>query len=592
MVPCAGRSLADFNREQPKERDVQAKPLPRLPRTWSRVCHETGLFLRSIGLGVVVSTISGLFRKDFIEPTKVAISRNQVTASLRTLVHILPLGIAILEIVLNWGGFYYGADFTQLAYYQIAAKTHEITIQASLALVTLAVIRHEATSGAGLPFGAFLGGLQFLQVGYLWSPELWSSIAAKDFGWRRKIWVFLILIICGILATTVGPSSATLLIPRQIYWALPYSHFAVNGSFQDIWPDSVNGSMVPQECGRLSSASVSISPCPGGPWLDLYHTLQSEGTAFDVNVQSNALAENIFHDPLLPALKASVAKLCQTSTKDQVCGTTLHDVVLEAAYSNYQEFRGNYHIKKSFQDIEHEFHNGYFQPYTIASCFADVIQESNIEEPLQFPRISETPSELSQERVLISVSYPTRAEVLDTAGNASEFRLEWTELPQNTFGDQVIGVILLYPQDPKSNSSMNITTCTLGAGWGTSLINLSEFYGDVYFSRMHGLPAYWPNRVQTVIRNIAQGLPNYANISGYTFPQRRINIAKDWAEYLNPTIEIAGNQTTTAINMLISANPGQVEGVGIPRTLVSMLSNGLARNGIERGFQGDALSNR
>lgn len=77
-------SEIDSERQNIVESHV-AKPLPPLPRSWSRVCHETGLLLRSIGLGIIVTAFQGFFTKNFQEPEKVAIRRNRVTALLRTL---------------------------------------------------------------------------------------------------------------------------------------------------------------------------------------------------------------------------------------------------------------------------------------------------------------------------------------------------------------------------------------------------------------------------------------------------------------------------------------------------------------------------
>lgn len=91
--------------------DQATKPLPSLPQGWSRVCHETGLFLRSIGLGIVVTALQGVFTKNFSGPEKAAIRQSRVTAFLRALIHTLPLGMALFEIFLNWKGRYVGRQF-------------------------------------------------------------------------------------------------------------------------------------------------------------------------------------------------------------------------------------------------------------------------------------------------------------------------------------------------------------------------------------------------------------------------------------------------------------------------------------------------
>lgn len=135
------------------------KPLPQLPRGWSRVCHETGLFLRSIGLGILVTAFQGFFTSSFLEPEKVAIRQSRVTALLRALIHVVPLGLAIFEIILNWKGRYVGKDFTKQNILQFVAKGHEILMQASIATIILSYIRYQISVGKGMPFGAMLGAL-------------------------------------------------------------------------------------------------------------------------------------------------------------------------------------------------------------------------------------------------------------------------------------------------------------------------------------------------------------------------------------------------------------------------------------------------
>lgn len=222
---------------------LNSKPLPRLPRGWSRVCHETSMFLRVIGLGIVVSTYHGLFRKDFSEPKKVAIRRSRVTSLLRTSIHVIPMGVALAEIILNLKGHYVGPQFSRQSVFQFAAKAHELSLLASLATVVLSYVRHEISLGDGIPFGAFLSGLQFSQVSYLWSTELWSALSSspKTFHWKRKLVLLAVIVPCIVVAATAGPSSATLLIPRKAKWPANPTRLSVNGTFQDIWPDKLDG---------------------------------------------------------------------------------------------------------------------------------------------------------------------------------------------------------------------------------------------------------------------------------------------------------------------------------------------------------------
>ena len=104
-------------------------------------------------------------RKD--EDVKIAIRRNRTMALLHSLIHVIPVGVAMWEIIFNWNMYYAGSIIYNQVYYQFAAKAHEVAIQASLAAIVFSYVRHEMALGQGLPFGALFSGLQVSQVSYL-----------------------------------------------------------------------------------------------------------------------------------------------------------------------------------------------------------------------------------------------------------------------------------------------------------------------------------------------------------------------------------------------------------------------------------------
>ena len=138
---------------------------------------------------------------------------------------------------MNWNTYYVGASIHNLAYYQFGAKIHEVTAQASLAAVVFSYVRYEMALGQGLPFGALFSGLQISQVSYLWSMEFWGSISSKHLAARRRIGMSLIITTAIVLAATVGPSSAILLIPRLHYWPAGATNIWLNATWQDLWPN-------------------------------------------------------------------------------------------------------------------------------------------------------------------------------------------------------------------------------------------------------------------------------------------------------------------------------------------------------------------
>ena len=132
-------------------------------------CSKT--LFRALGLSVISSFFSFLcyqtVGKGYTEQTKVAICRNRTTALLRTLIHVIPVGVALWEVVLNWNTYFVGYNIYNLAYYQFGAKIHEIAIQASLSAVIFSYVRYELILGDGIPFGALFSGLQVSQASYL-----------------------------------------------------------------------------------------------------------------------------------------------------------------------------------------------------------------------------------------------------------------------------------------------------------------------------------------------------------------------------------------------------------------------------------------
>ena len=208
-------------------------------QVWISVQDICKIIFRALGLNIAISSIQSLQRKKngpSVEQIKIAVRRNRTTALLRALIHVVPVGVALWEIALNWNTYYVGSTIYNQIYYQIGAKAHEITLQASLAAIVFSFIRYEMVSGKGLPFGTLFSGLQLSQVSYLWSMEFWGSIRSTHLPIWRKSVLLSIIIVSFVLAAACGPSSAVLLIPRLNYWPAGTTDIWVNATFEDIWP--------------------------------------------------------------------------------------------------------------------------------------------------------------------------------------------------------------------------------------------------------------------------------------------------------------------------------------------------------------------
>lgn len=195
--------------------------------------------LRALGLNLVghaFKSIRNLTGRGISERTKIAIRKSRKIALLRSLVHIVPVGFALYEIILNWNTYYVGSTTYNLAFYQFLAKVHELTIQASVAAVVFSFVRSKMALGEGVPFGALFSGLQVGQVSYLWSMEFWGSIRSDHLSARRKLELLAIVSLSALLATTCGPSSAVLLVPRLELWPAGNTYIWINATSQELWP--------------------------------------------------------------------------------------------------------------------------------------------------------------------------------------------------------------------------------------------------------------------------------------------------------------------------------------------------------------------
>ena len=212
-----------------------------LRTSWESFKVSSEVLFRALGLNLILVGLRSLRRlavgRGFDEPTKIAIRKSRKIALLRALIHVVPLGVALWEITFNWNTYYVGSKVQNQALYQFGAKLHEMTAQASIAAAVFSYVRYELSLGQGLPFGALFSGLQVSQASYLWSTEFWGSIYSTNILIKRKMSMALIVVIAILLAATVGPSSAILLIPRLEYWPAGSTDVWINATAAELWPD-------------------------------------------------------------------------------------------------------------------------------------------------------------------------------------------------------------------------------------------------------------------------------------------------------------------------------------------------------------------
>ena len=300
------------------------------------------------------------------------------------------MGFAFFEIMINVRGRWVGGSFTNQSHYQLVAKAHEILIDASLTSIVLSYIQYELTAGNGLPFGAFLGGLQFLSVSYLWSRELWASAFATCYSLRKRVGFVILIVICGTLAATAGPASATLLIPRESLWPVEPAFFMINGTFQDIWPDRLDSQQVPKHCSHINeSAPDPLCPAAqvGLQLVEFENILSFWTDEIDPNAEDQSTELWIIPSPESTTWNTAMAPCIFSNSSTQSCGEAISIVVSSAAFDNPALWQGREGFS-SFIDSLVSIADGFYQAYTAVNCVSDTIMNVNDTTPLQFPRLS------------------------------------------------------------------------------------------------------------------------------------------------------------------------------------------------------------
>ena len=250
-------------------------------------------------------------------------------------------------------------------------------------------------------------------------------------------------------------------------------------------------------------------------------------------------------------------------------------------------------------DAVHSIRTGYYQPYSSVVCEYDVIRGATDTDPVTFPAFSglgvQAENASSQNSTLLDdrlvFQNLTKADILNTTGGISEYRLRWVELP---FNDTAIGAVILTPRQLQ-NTTQELLVCSIGAGWGSSTMNTSTIAGSAgpvlsqvdtqavsnllhKFNQSGGPTWYQPYSEAEELSTIRDGF-YYSPI----FPERSVTVTKDWANFLNPSIDYLN---TTVFNNLMGLDTGMHLNNQAGLILAEMIANGLARIGSTSQLQG------
>ena len=104
------------------------------------------------------ASVRDLAGKTIDEPIKIAIHLNRFITLFKATVHVIPVGVALIEIYLNWHEAFLRINVKGLKYLQFAVKAHELIILVSLNAMMFSYVRYELISEKDLSFDAFMSG--------------------------------------------------------------------------------------------------------------------------------------------------------------------------------------------------------------------------------------------------------------------------------------------------------------------------------------------------------------------------------------------------------------------------------------------------
>ncbi|KAF7596481.1 hypothetical protein BBP40_001353 [Aspergillus hancockii] len=496
--------------------------------------YETASTLRVLGLQLFVLPFRKLYGIN-VETPKVAVRKSRVSALLRALVHLVPIGASLALVILNLKHLYLGATVANVSYLQFAAKAHEIFIQASLTYIVANEIGRQLTRPSGLPFGLIFSPAKVTDVTFLWSSAFAGSFRRPGKGFLTLIMVATAIII----ATGAGPSSAILMIPRVDRWPAGSTRFWINATAQELWPDKLDASNLidPDSCRRIEDPLLS-NDCPGSEYGQLrsYFLLQnhtnvqsnyqkyyetyltgSPGASGSaqvtgknslrplslmnpkfMNIQSAAYAPGLSTYATAPHAAVTDALVSMADLWVLALGEAMQMVKLEPSVqigTLYVASDQTHDVSvSSNQLVFHTLDTGIDQPYTTSWCMRAYTDTANLSQPAAVPSgfgpstdwkaADKTATYISlYDRNLEYLQVPntTWSDIFSAPGdNQTDYRVSWLSLDvnaQSTTADKSsiysLWAFVLAPR-PQNTTRLDFSLCPANAGWAKTILNVTS----------------------------------------------------------------------------------------------------------------------
>ena len=407
---------------------------------------------------------------------------------------MLPVSVFVFLLWINYWDFYIGTGFSfhqrsdnrYLALYQIGAKLQEVLCVASLTTVVLQVLRHDLLYGDGVPIGLLGSGVSFSSISYFWSPEF--LIAAKYClsSWKRCR-LYFITIIAGLLAVTIGPASAILLLPRSQTVTVGRTKYYLNGTADDFWPSTVTSGTEGAICSSVNATQYAM--CPSGGYFSLrYNFLELNYTNQLSGIDNNGYSPKLkaaggLPPPSLDVLIQSPLALLPAMFSDfRVSGVNPETLAVQphaATIAVQQWLNGEWYTAVTHLSTQKAFSS--LAKYKYAR---HLVSRTTTTVPLVRVHCSRQAANLTQDTGQITfpwlnkgidwVSDDRNVNISSLNRTASPFlRLQWLPLPTESFEHISTGLLVELPSTGDSRVAFG---CAISAVWTQGhLVSDSEY---------------------------------------------------------------------------------------------------------------------
>jgi hypothetical protein len=517
-------------------------------------------------------------------------------------IHFIPIAATTVICYLALAGYYVGSELTgpgnqddaKFIGLLFAAKLHELTINASLTAVISSFVRYRLAVAGGLPFGALFTGLQFQQISFLWSMELWGAARARFLRLQVRLGIVLLVVTCAFISVSAGSSSATLMRPTLDDWPAGGTDFWIAMRRDEFMSLNVTSSQTPDSC-LIDTGDFG---CPYGDWQTIaqtylsYYADQSKLGGWPLGVYIKG-AHAIRY--LQAQRRAGTFGDLERMSVATVPSSSVGDALVELSQLYTQAaviMRGNgkwrfWSRNARVQSVEA------YQPIVHGRCLqmnasdyasftSTHYRSGNGNAPFySLPDLKYY--NLTGDFPIINIPIPNSFQALLQKANSSSVpQVAWANIAQRII------------DDPKDTAASNTSDPTLGAMLS---VPSNDKYGVIIYtctidSRLA------PATVSTTAQDVVAGDPvAWWNAVTYgsnnTYP--RISIDSDWARYLDPVV---GPDNSSAFQSMLQTaglwnSDMLIDLEGAQHSVESLLStvvaNGLARRDYGRSLAGSLL---